>query len=324
MFNTDKPIDHMDQDLLGRREFAAQLASAIMQFETKDNYAISLQGKWGCGKTSVLNMTIKEIEKIEEQSSKNEFVVVQFNPWNFTDTNQLINQFFTALTNSLKFKVKDEKIKKIGTAIKGYSSVLQCSESIPIVGKFSKPLYKILGMLGKSITDQANSNLNDISYQKSQVEKALIESDFKILVVIDDIDRLSNEQIKLIFQLVNAVAGFPNIIYLLSFDKNIVVRALSDVQHCDGEEYLEKIIQVAFDIPPLNTQKLHTILLERLKTMVELPFYHVKRWKNVSNSCIHPYINTLRDVNRYCNTLSFMYSAVKEEVDFIDRQGYVH
>lgn len=58
--------------------------------------------------------------------------------------------------------------------------------------------------------------------------------------MIDDIDRLSNEQIQLIFQLVNAVAGFPNITYLLSFDKDIVVRALSNVQHCDGEEYLKK------------------------------------------------------------------------------------
>ncbi len=95
MFNTDKPINKISEDKLGRSSFAKQLANAIMQFKTKDNYAISLQGKWGCGKTSVLNMAVEEIRQLSEVVDNSEkIVIVQFNPWNFTDTNQLINQFF--------------------------------------------------------------------------------------------------------------------------------------------------------------------------------------------------------------------------------------
>jgi len=44
MFCTDKPILNSDEDTLGRNVFTKQLANAIMQFDTMDNYAISLQG----------------------------------------------------------------------------------------------------------------------------------------------------------------------------------------------------------------------------------------------------------------------------------------
>ena len=325
MFNTDKPINKISEDKLGRSSFAKQLAKAIMQFKTKDNYAISLQGKWGCGKTSVLNMAVEEIRQSSVTLDESEkIVIVQFNPWNFTDTNQLINQFFLTLTNSLKFGNKEQKVQNVGSAIEKYSSALEYSEYIPVVGPFLKLLPKLATMLGKSMKDKAKSKLNDVSYRKEEVEKALRELNTRILVVIDDIDRLSNEQIQLIFQLVNAVAGFPNITYLLSFDKDIVARALSNVQHCNGEEYLEKIIQVPFDLPPLSITKLHNILFEKLDDLCEVYSgmeFDSERWTNVFNSCINPFINTLRDINRFYNALAFMYSAVKEEVDFIDMAG---
>lgn len=325
MFNTDKPINHMDEDKLGRSSFARQLANAIMRYNTKDNYAVSLQGKWGCGKTSVLNMAMEEIRRLSESlGKKDRIIIVQFNPWNFTDTSQLINQFFLTLTNSLKFNNKEEKVKNVGTAIEKYSSALEYSEYIPVVGKYLKLLPKLSSAFGKTMKDNADSKLNDVTYRKGEVEKALRDLDTRILVVIDDIDRLSNEQIRLIFQLVSAVAGLPNITYLLSFDKDIVARALGDVQHCDGGEYLEKIIQVPFDVPPLDISKVHSILFEKLDTLIELHSgmeFDKEHWSNVFNSCISPFIETLRDINRFYNALSFVYASVKEEVDFVDMAG---
>ncbi|MCI9577004.1 MAG: hypothetical protein HFJ84_10265 [Clostridiales bacterium] len=325
MFNTDKPINKACEDKLGRSVFAKQLANAIVNFQTKDNYAVSLQGKWGCGKTSVLNMAIEEIKQLSEsKDDKNKIIIIQFNPWNFTDTNQLINQFFITLTNSLKIDSKNKKVKDVGSAIEKYSSALEYSEYIPVVGKYLKIIPKLTSAFGKSLKDNAESKLNDVAYRKCEVEKALVELDCKILFVIDDIDRLSNEQIRLVFQLVNAVAGFPNIIYLLSFDKDIVSRALEDVQGCNGQEYLEKIIQVPFDVPPVDISKLYNVLFEKLDSIIYLPYgveFDKNRWSKVFDACVSPFIKTLRDVNRFYNALSFMYTAVKEEVDFIDMAG---
>jgi|GEM_PF-5947022 predicted KAP-like P-loop ATPase len=56
MTNTDKPINQISEDKLGRSTFAKQLANVIVNFQTKDNYAVSLQGKWGfSGKKSLKN-----------------------------------------------------------------------------------------------------------------------------------------------------------------------------------------------------------------------------------------------------------------------------
>lgn len=324
IFNTDKPINHISEDKLGRSSFARQLAIAIVNFSTNDNLVISLQGKWGSGKTSVLNMAIEEIELLK--NNKNDILIVRFNPWNFTDSSQLIDQFFLTLVNTLKIDNPDEKIKNLGTVIKEYSTALEYSEYIPVVGKYLKLIPKLLSTFGNTVKEKADKRLNDVSYRKRKVEKTLIDLNIRILIVIDDIDRLSNEQIRLIFQLVNAVAGFPNITYLLSYDKDIVSRALGEIQGCKGEEYLEKIIQVPFDIPPLNISKLYEILYNNFADLLGSPNAiknDIDRLRKVFNSCIKPFINTLRDVNRYCNVLSFAYAAVKAETDFIDLAGII-
>ena len=325
MFDTDKPIKSFCDDKLGRSVFSKQLANTIMQFKTKDNYTISLQGKWGSGKTSVVNMVIEEIKHLSQCGEKDEeVVIVQFNPWNFTDNNQLINQFFLTLSGTLKIFDSTKKFEKVGDAIEKYSDALTYSEYIPVVGKYLKLLPKMTKIVGKSIKNNAKSKLNNVTSMKEEVEQALQEFVNRILIVIDDIDRLPNEQIRLIFQLINSVAGFPNITYLLSFDRDIVSRALSDVQHCDGQEYLEKIIQVPFDIPPINKDTLNTILFKKLDELVETREgmdFDSDHWNSVFDSCVNPYIKTLRDVNRFCNVFSFMYVSVKREVDFIDMAG---
>lgn len=325
MFNTDKPIKSFSEDKLGRSAFSKQLASTIMQFKTKDNYTISLQGKWGSGKTSVVNMVIEEIKHLSQCGEKDEeVIIVQFNPWNFTDNNQLINQFFLTLSGALRIFDGTEKFKKVGDAIEKYSDALEYSEYIPVLGKYLKLLPKLSKTIGEAVRNNAESKLNNVTHMKKEVERALQEFENRILIVIDDIDRLPNEQIRLIFQLINSVAGFPNITYLLSFDRDIVSRALSDVQHCDGQEYLEKIIQVPFDIPPINKDTLNTILFKKLDELVETREgmdFDSDHWNSVFDSCLNPYIKTLRDVNRFYNVFSFMYAGVKREVDFIDMAG---
>lgn len=325
MFDTDRPICNVSEDKLGRSSFAKRLANSIMSFKTEETYAIALQGKWGCGKTSVLNMTIEEIEKANRDTGEQDrLIVIRFNPWNFTDTTQLINQFFVTLSNSLKIEDKEKKIRVLGGLIEDYSSALEYAEYIPVIGKYLKLLPEFGEKIGKAVRANAEGKVNDVAYQRSLVEQALRSLGKRILIVIDDIDRLPNEQIRLIFQLVNSVAGFPNTTYLLSFDKEIVVGALSAVQSGDGIAYLEKIIQFPFDMPPLNTSKLHNILFEKLDSIIMLPDgiqFASSRWESVFRACVSPFIGTLRDVNRFCNTLSFTYSAVKEEVDFIDMAG---
>ena len=93
---------------------------------------------------------------------------------------------------------------------------------------------------------------------------------------IDDIDRLNNKEIRLLIQLVKAVCDFPNVIYVLSFDKSIVSKALENEQNIDGRSYLEKIIQLSIDIPMVEQTDLRPYLFKKID------FYHLFFLKKIS------------------------------------------
>ena len=104
----------------------------------------------------------------------------------------------------------------------------------------------------------------NLQKKKDEIIKKLKEEKLKIVVAIDDIDRLSEEEIVAVFQLVKALADFPNTVYLLAFDREVVVQALEKVQSGKGEAYLEKVVQVPFEIPSPNMTSIHNAFFSKL------------------------------------------------------------
>lgn len=147
MFSTDKPITNASEDKLGRSGFAERLAKAIVNFNTTDSYAIALQGAWGCGKTSVLNMAIQKIEETTDKRT----VIIKFNPWNFTTAGQLIDQFFATMSGKLKLSKGDERLQKVGGLIEKYSAVLEYTQYIPVVGPYLDVVKNLAKATGKEI-----------------------------------------------------------------------------------------------------------------------------------------------------------------------------
>lgn len=66
----DKPIEKADEDLLGRSDFAKQFGKSICEYDSKDGLVIGLYGKWGSGKTSIINMAISEIPVAKSEKKK--------------------------------------------------------------------------------------------------------------------------------------------------------------------------------------------------------------------------------------------------------------
>ena len=95
-YSTDRPIDTGEQDLLGRLSFSNQLGKAIYEYDGKDGLVIGLFGKWGTGKTSVINMAANEINKLAE-NDENKPLIMRFAPWNYSDKDNLISLFFQKL-----------------------------------------------------------------------------------------------------------------------------------------------------------------------------------------------------------------------------------
>lgn len=113
MFSADKPISGKEFDLLNRTEFSKQLAKAIVSYAETDNFTISLCGRWGTGKTSVLNMVLGEIKELTNNHPDEEKpIIVSFNPWNYSDQAQLTTQFFKTIMSTLGKNPKNKNLKK--------------------------------------------------------------------------------------------------------------------------------------------------------------------------------------------------------------------
>ncbi|MBQ6654120.1 MAG: AAA family ATPase [Erysipelotrichaceae bacterium] len=318
-YNTDRPINRCDQDLLGRSPFAKQLGNAIFEYNGNDGLVIGIYGKWGTGKTSVINMAISELDNLSSNKD-NRPITMRFAPWNYSDKDNLIRIFFKNLKDTINFQDNEELKKKVGKALNDYADALDAISVVPIVGPGVAALLKtITHAQGKKLMQGAS-----LDKTREKLEKALRETNKKIIIVIDDIDRLTNSQIRDIFQLVKQVADFPNVIYLLSMDRDVVRSALSEVHNIDGDEYLEKIIQIPFELPELRKAKLHEIFFVKLDQIIqELPMVVLDKeyWSNVFRNCIEPYIITLRDINRVINTFQFKCGMLYQETSFEDMVG---
>jgi len=132
MFKPDKPIELSKEDILGRGSFSKALAEAILLIKDKNNIVIGLYGEWGTGKTSVINMALEHVTEMSVvKPSEEKPIVVRFNPWNFSDQNQLITQFFQHLSSMLKRKDFSEEAKEIGTKLDAYSKFFEPLTLVP-------------------------------------------------------------------------------------------------------------------------------------------------------------------------------------------------
>lgn len=314
MLSADEPIKKSEDDILNRRSFAESLAKTISQNSFASSFSIGLYGKWGSGKTSIVNMVLEAVKEDDPNT-----IIVHFNPWLCGDPKQLISQFLKQLSTAIKLKTS--AFEKVCKLIDQYALVFDVgsvlAETHPVASGLASIVPKFLAMMASHRLQKMNGDLQE---RKSRIADELNKKGIKIIVSIDDIDRLSEDEIIAVFQLVRSVADFPNTVYLLTFDYDVVVHALSKVQYGDGKEYLEKIIQVPFEIPTANVERIHRVLFDRLDSIMgnDLKYWDKAIWSEVFSYGIGRYIQTVRDVVRYANVYMLKYELLKDETDPVD------
>lgn len=303
MISPDLPIMKSSEDKLNRESFVKSLANVILQSAFPTSFTVGLYGAWGSGKTSLLNMVIEQIER-----SSTDVVILRFNPWLCSDPKQLITQFFKQLASAIK--MKKPTADTVCELVDQYADIFDAASLIPYAGA-------AIAAAGKMFTTKArkrmNRKSNDMQGQKDEIIRTMVKENLKIIVSIDDIDRLSEEEIIAVFQLVKALADFPNAVYLLAFDYDVVVRALGTVQHGDGREYLEKVIQVPFEIPAPSMESIHDALFSKLNGILgDIPDnrWDKATWAELFQYGVKNYIKSIRDVIRYSNVFYFKISAI--------------
>ncbi|WP_394661063.1 P-loop NTPase fold protein [uncultured Acinetobacter sp.] len=352
-FSADRPIHNIDEDLLGRAKFSENLAEAISNWNGKDSLVVALYGDWGTGKSSVKNMALTYIK---DKSSKP--IVIEFSPWEWAAQEKITKAFFNEISKSIGKESSSEKNKRLADSFKKYGNYLAASEviltstsnSLPFIvsaiagiGFFSaflndtkiitlittgfvaiSPFLKWgvenLKRLAGYFDEKAKDSEKSLTEIRSELKVELQELENPILIVMDDLDRLSTSELKMIFQLIKANTEFPNVTFLLLFQRNIVEQKLTDKTQ-SGKDYLEKIIQVPFNIPKVSQIQVHKVLFDRLNKILELDKnsniqFDQDRWSQLYHAGLKNYFNNLRNVYRYTSTLSFHFTLLKGRTVF--------
>lgn len=308
---TDHPIEHAAEDALGRARFATLLAEEIRSLDAHQGAVVGILGPWGYGKTSLLNL-IKDALDGEPA-----IPVVDFNPWLFSGTEQLVATFFEEM--SAQLRLKRDKLSSIADQLEQYGEALSPLRFIPMLG----PWLDRLGTGGASVgrlLGRRSKARTSVAAHRAEIERHLATLEHPLVVIVDDLDRLGTSEIRDVFKLVRLTANFPNVIYILAFDRKRVEAALGE-EGMEGRAYLEKILQVTYDVPAIPDEILRRIFLENLQDKLEGnptgPFDE-KVWPDIFAECIWPLVNNLRDAKRYLAVLPLTLRQLGEHVALVD------
>jgi predicted KAP-like P-loop ATPase len=239
--HADAPIRSADEDQLGRAVLVNLIAAEILEAPAEAGFVLSLMGPWGSGKSSVLNLVESELgDRVE---------VLRFDPWLFSGAEQLVTRFFSELAAQLRGS-KSAAIRDLAGVFVSYGEAV--APLVPLIfGRTGAAVAAVLQRGRKTVKDKGAS----ASAQRRELQRHLAAVQRPIVVFVDDIDRLTPEEVREVVRLVKLVGDLPGVRYLLAFDRRRVELALSDRAE-DGRTYLEKIVQAPHDLPVVDPVRL--------------------------------------------------------------------
>ncbi|MCL9783916.1 KAP family NTPase, partial [Vibrio sp. S4M6] len=349
----DQPIKDSSEDLLDRTDFANDLSKMLSKWRSDKSLVISLNGDWGSGKSSIKNMAISKL--LEDDTQEIDVVEFSPWEWAAQEkiTSTFFSEISNSIGRKSKdenSKALAGTYERYGQYLNtGELAAKGIAASFPIVlilmasagfggnllseyfgGSVVNVLFALLAVVGascawggkilrsisKSHKLQAEKNKQSLDDVRSELTKLLSKRNCPIIVVVDDLDRLTSEQLRMVIQLVKANSEFPNLIFILIFQKDIVENKLHDGPQ-NGRDFLEKIVQIPIDIPKIEISRIHDILETRINEIVGTHdsanrLFNRDRWIHLFSTSLHHYFDNLRNIYRFTSTLSFQYSLVSK------------
>ena len=341
-FSSDRPIESARADVLGRSAFAKRLAQSVGAWGGRDSLVVALHGGWGTGKTSVKNMVLETLRSRPSRCPH----IMEFSPWQVSGTGALVGTFFREL--GVVLGVSQKRKAGLGEKLSSYA------KHLALFGHVVKPVGTLVsfiepgtgalvaaaaaGVEQSAQTIQTGAEAAKAGQEASTKSLADLKRDLgaslavlprTVLVIIDDIDRLTTEEILQVFQLVKVNADFPNITYLLLFERSIVEKALNHISDDRGHEFLQKIVQVEFHVPHAHRRAVEKVLFSGLDRLLDdeviKPLFDQHRWRDLYVDSIAKYFQNLRHVYRFLGSFGFHVAQFKSggsfEVNPVDLIG---
>ncbi|MBX7227958.1 MAG: KAP family NTPase [Chitinophagales bacterium] len=299
-FLVDEPIGVDGEDELQRGKVAKEIADRIKNTRNNTSVAIGINGKWGSGKTSFLNLIRREINN--ETS-----IIVDFNPWLSKSPDLLINDFFETLSQKLT-----QYDSSIGHKLNSYAQKLTEIDSNSV----TKTLRTTIDYFFPQKT---------VTRQKDAINTIIKSTGKQVIILIDDLDRLDKKEVIETIRLIRNTANFQNTFFIVAYDREYVIKALSGITDHSPEFYLEKIFQIELSIPAYEKTILVHKLYKGLNDSKELSEPVLNEIERIlfkkdrgSGTLVENYLLNIRDVSRFINSFTLSLKMLNGEVKIAD------
>jgi predicted KAP-like P-loop ATPase len=268
---------------------------------------------------SELALRYWHLKRWVENSPKN--LVVRFSPWLFPGKAELASALISDLARAVG--------EKLGNEVReAFSAVLsRLSQAAPIVGATADVLTSgaFGGLLssGLDISDRLAKKLTTgptLESARDRLRGSLRNlGDRKIVVVIDDLDRLTPAEAVEMVSLLKGLGDLPNVVYVLCYDERRLSDLISTALQLDGLEYLQKIVQYAVHLPRLDAADISRLLQSDLQEIIpEIDDNDARRLRTAWILVLRHYLRTPRDVRRLMNVFSMAIAGLGDHTNPID------
>lgn len=292
IFISDMPILNPQSDILDYSESAKQFAEDLEKLQLETSCSVGLIAPWGTGKTSYLNL-------LEYHLDKDKFIVIKFNPRYSKDINNIQEDFF----NELFSKLSNYDLRFLST-FKDYLKSINIANENKIVSSIFN-FYKIF-------------NKED---EKNKINNAILKLNKRIVVVIEDFDRLLSDEIIEVFKLIDGNASFSNIIFITAYDKTHINDIIGKTYSNEETLFSDKFFNIEKQIPLRPYDKIYQYIESQLLERINIDVKDEDLYKSTlvhHVELLKKYIITLRDAKRFLNLFIHQYVHVKDEVEFKD------
>jgi hypothetical protein len=317
------------KDKFERTKFVDSLVDLLLDRKARraHGFVVGLTGPWGSGKSQVMLYAEEKLKTLvqltEEQKNADDpkqkgrkkfprVLVVRFNPWLHSGQDDMLRQFFQVIRGTVT-AANDP-------ALSGVVSKLDSVKNF--VRKYSRVLK---GSPGEGVGEAATAALeNSLEEEKEHFEKSLGDADASVVVLMDEIDRLSDHEVREVAQTVKSVADFPMFSYLLAYDPDRVAKALGHDDIRLGYQYLEKIVQVQARLPRVDPGKLVDEIDRQVAPLVvgTVEAGQRQRCREVIQHLVPDIIGTPRDARRLAAAITLRKPLLADEVNPFDLLRY--